>query len=384
MGNNLKKNAKNQKKENKPKQKDKKEQKTEEELINDNPEALVLTDDISTNMIDLKRLNYQKHSNKKDPIEEVIVHPKFENSIIIACRSGQIKLYTNILKMYSNNNNEVILHDFKQRIHSMILLKKNDNNIAVGLNNFIVILSINNNNLLEKEIELKNSQLKEIRLLELDNGNIISAGESFIYWVKENKEYKDDNNIIKIDITKDGGGNIISKIINMVDFPEFNTILATQENTHLIYYMKYNKTKIELIKKIENCPSIWYKGSAQKLSDYYMLLVGKFELNVIDASNGEVTNKYLGIDRGTLLNMKQSNNKENIWIVSDYCGKYFEFYIQEGNDLIIIDKIYLDEKSDIRFNHKLIRINDECFVAVNHYGEIYTFKLGLNEQYNLI
>ena len=47
-------------------------------------------------MIDLKRLNYQKHSNKKDPIEEVIVHPKFENSIIIACRSGQIKLYTNI------------------------------------------------------------------------------------------------------------------------------------------------------------------------------------------------------------------------------------------------------------------------------------------------
>ena len=106
----------------------------------------------------------------------------------------------------------------------MILLKKNNNNIAVGLNNFIVILSINNNNLLEKEIELKNSQLKEIRLLELDNGNIISAGESFIYWVKENKEYKDDNNIIKIDITKDGGGNIISKIINMVDFPEFNPL----------------------------------------------------------------------------------------------------------------------------------------------------------------
>ena len=80
--------------------------------------------------------------------------------------------------------------------------------------------------------------------------------------------------------------------------------------------------------------------------------------------------------------MKQSNNKENIWIVSDYSGKYFEFYIQEGNDLIIIDKIYLEEKSDIRFNHKLIRINDECFVAVNYYGEIYTFKLGLNEQYN--
>ena len=73
--------------------------------------------------------------------------------------------------------------------------------------------------------------------------------------------------------------------------------------------MKYNKTKIELIKKIENCPSIWYKGSAQKISDYYMLLVGKFELNVIDASNGEVANKYLGIDRGTLLNMKQSKNK---------------------------------------------------------------------------
>ena len=40
-----------------------------------------------------------------------------------------------------------------------------------------------------------------------------------------------------------------------------------------------------------------------------MLLVGKFQLNVIDGKNGVAYSIYPGIDRGTLLNYNK-NNKE--------------------------------------------------------------------------
>ena len=108
-----------------------------------------------------------------------------------------------------------------------------------------------------------------------------------------------------------------------------------------------------------------------------MLLVGKFDLNVLDASNGEVTNRYIGIDKGSLLNLTENNNEDDIWIVSDFYGKFFEFYQQEGNDLIFLDKIELDEENEIKWNNRLVRINNQCFVVVNYLGEIFVFNVKL-------
>jgi len=140
---------------------------------------------------------------------------------------------------------------------------------------------------------------------------------------------------------------------------------------------KYKGRALELIKKISDCPSIWYKGSAQKLSDFFMLLIGKFGLNVIDAENGEVCNKYPGIDKGTLLNLTQRYDGNDIWIITDFHGEYFEFYAQEGNDLIYLDKIELDGENEINYDNKLARINNECFVAVNKNGEIFVFNVNI-------
>lgn len=372
MGNTLKKNEKKNKKKEKDKEKPKnknKNIKTTEELIKNNPDALVIDDYISLDNIDLELLKKQNHSIEKDPIEEIIIHPKFENSIIIGSRSGKIKLYKNINER--SISNEIILYNVNEKIFSMIVLKKNNNNIAIGLLNKILILIFNSKNLLEKELELIGfqSQLKEVNLLELSNSNIISAGDPFIYWEQNNNKYKQSGNIIQNDKK--------CRFINMVEFEEYNTILATQEKTHEIYLIKYDKEKIELIKKIEKCSSISYKGSAQKLSDNFMLLVGKFDLNVLDASNGEVTNRYIGIDKGSLLNLTENNNEDDIWIVSDFYGKFFEFYNQEGNDLIFLDKIELDEENEIKWNNRLVRINNQCFVVVNYLGEIFVFNVKL-------
>ena len=320
MGNNLKKNKKNSKKEyneNKgekkvPKRKIRK-QENDVNLILNNPGALVIEDEIPLDKVDLKLLNKQYHSIERDPIEEIMVHPKFSNSIIIATRSGKIKLYC--ITDSNINYKEKILYDAKERIFSMILLKKNDENIGVSLFNKILILVFNQKEKLEKQQELKDC-MKKVSLVELENSNLISAGDQIIYWEKVDKKYKK----TKYTIPNDKG----ARFINLVEFTEFNTILATQENTHEIYLIKYDKEKIELIKKIEDCSSIWYKGSAQKLSDFFMLLIGKFGLNVIDAENGEVCNKYPGIDKGTLLNLTQSYDGNDIWIITDFHGKYFQ------------------------------------------------------------
>ena len=374
MGNNLKKNKKNSKKEYNENKREKKvpkkkieKQENDEDLIKNNPGALVIEEDLPSGKVDLKLLNKQYHSIEKDPIEEIMVHPKFKNSIIIATREGKIKLYSNITDL-NTNYKEKILYDTKERIFSMILLKKNDGNIGISLFNKILILVFNQEEKLGKQQELKDC-MKEVSLLELENSNLISAGDQFIYWKKVDKKYKK----IKYTIPNDKG----ARLINLVDFPEFNTIIATQENTHEIYFIKYDKEKIELIKKISDCPSIWYKGSAQKLSDFFMLLVGKFGLNVIDGENGEVCNKYPGIDKGTLLNLTQRYDGNDIWIVTDFHGEYFEFYTQEGNDLIFLDKIELDGENEINYDNKLARINNECFVAVNKNGEIFVFNVNI-------
>jgi len=376
MGNHLKKKEKNSQNDSKGRneKKDKKDgkvniEKNDPSLIKDNPGAIVINADFSSDKIILQLLNKQTHSRDKDPIKEAMVHPNFKNGIIIACKSGKIKLYEDITQMHESNNNQKILFDVKEEILSMILLKKNDNNICISLSLKIMILSLNKSNELIKEYELKAEPYNS--LLELENGNIIGAGSTIAYWIKDIKKYKKANNV-NIDYKE-------STIINLIDFSENNRIIATQKDTHLIYYIIYDKNKIKLLKKIDGHSSIWYKGSAKKLSDYYMLMVGKFDLNVIDGINGAVCNRYVGIDKGSLLNLTESDTEDNIWIVTDYYGKFFEFYMQEGNDLIFLDKKELDEENEIKWANQLVRINEKCFVAVNYHGEILTFSATLNQ-----
>ena len=377
MGNHLKKNKKDKKKEEK-KDKEKPNKKTDifEALKKKYPDAIIIEDLISSDKIKLNLLNKRNHSTEKDPIEEIMVHPKFKNSFIIASKSGKIKLYSlTEIELNKGNFKETLLYEAKERIYSMILLKKNNNNIAIGLSDKILILSLNDEEgdrlVMESELGNYKNSLEDVKLLELENSNIISAGESFIYWINTNGQYNKDEDVI---LNKKG-----TRFINLVEFSEFNTIFATQEKTHEIYFMKYDKEKITLIKIIEDCSSIWYKGSAQKLSDYFMIMVGKFGLNVLDGENGEVCNNYPGIDKGTLLNLTQSKiDDNNIWIITDFNGKYFEFYQQEGNDLVFIDKIELEGESEIKWNNKLVRINNECFVAGNQNGDIFVFSVNIN------
>ena len=378
MGNNLKKNKKNSKKEYNENKREKKvpkkkieKQENDEDLIKNNPGALVIEEDLPSGKVDLKLLNKQYHSEKKDPIEDILVHPNFTNSIIISTRSGKIKLYTDIT---TTNSNEKILYDANERIYSMIVLKHLNNNICISLANKILILSFKEEYVLEKNLELIDTanQMKEASLIELDNGNIISAGGCIICWAKNNNEYNKASNIIK-----DDSG---FRFLNLVDFPLLNTIIITQQDTHIIYFIKYNPENIELIKKIEDVPSIWYKQSAKRVTSNYMIMVGKFELNAIDGTNGEIVNKYPGIDKGSMLNLTQNKSEDDIWILTDFYGKYFEFYIQEGSDFVLLDKIILEKNMEIAWYNQLVRINKECFVAVNYYGGIFVFKAELNDE----
>ena len=138
MGNHLKKKEKNSQNDSKGRNEknDKKSgkvniEKNDPSLIKDNPGAIVINADFSSNKIILQLLNKQTHSKDKDPIKEVMVHPNFKNGIIIACKSGKIKLYEDITQMHQNNNNQKILFDAKEEILSMILLKKNDISVMI-------------------------------------------------------------------------------------------------------------------------------------------------------------------------------------------------------------------------------------------------------------
>ena len=80
MGNNLKKNKKNSKKEYNENKREKKvpkkkieKQENDEDLIKNNPGALVIEEDLPSGKVDLKLLNKQYHSIEKDPIEEIMV-----------------------------------------------------------------------------------------------------------------------------------------------------------------------------------------------------------------------------------------------------------------------------------------------------------------------
>ena len=290
-------------------------------------------------------------------------------TIIIGCRGGDIKEVSKVSTFHECHDfsNILTLYSFSKRLYSLILLNKN-NKLCAGLENEIVILQLklDGQHKLVKEKQYTLVDEGPIHtLLELKNENILSAGKNIILWKKNVSDYE---KVKTISI-----GNF--RIINLVEFPHYNTIIATQENTHMLYLLKNNGNSIDLIGNIENVPSIWYKGSAKKLSKNAMLLVGKFELNSIDAQNGQVISRYTGIDKGTLLKIKMKEKENDFWIVSDYYGRYFEFYEQEDNDLIFYDKIELDENDFYKWGHNLVKINDETFAATNHYGYIFVYQI---------
>ena len=302
------------------------------------------------------------------PIEDVITFPNLEETIIIGCRSGRIVEMNHIISS-TDNIDSLDLYNCNKRLYTLILLKQNNNKICVGLETGIIIFKLNpqNRHILEKEKELNTESEDPIySLLELNNGNLISGGKNITLWKKESYTEYTKINSIPVDSTNN------SKIINLVEFPFFNTIFATQENTHIIFLIKNDETSISLIKKIENVSSISNKGSAKMLSKNAMLLSGKFALNAIDSSNGDVVSKYPGIDRGSLIKLSGNEDTEGFWVVSNFMGRHFEFYEQEGNDLIFVGK---NKEKEIGWGNGLVRINDECFVAFNHYGTIFVFKV---------
>ena len=188
------------------------------------------------------KLNLIKKLDASDTIEEVITSPDLKDSIIIACRKGEIKEVNNISSPFKQSD-IITLFKFSKRIYSLIILKKNSNNLCVGLDNEIVIVNLKLygnhygkpvNGLICKEEGPINS------LLELENGNIISAGKNIILWKKDSSSQYLQVNSISAGLTR---------IINIIEFPLYNTIIATQEETHIIFLLKNNKDSIELIKK---------------------------------------------------------------------------------------------------------------------------------------
>ena len=291
-------------------------------------------------------------------------------TIIIGCRSGDIKEISKISTFHEIHDfsNMLTLYSFSKRLYSLILLKK-QNKLCAGLENEIVILQLQldgKHKLIKEKQYFEQSEGPIQTLLELKNENIISAGKNIILWKKNSSSNYEKVKSISI-------GNF--KIINLVEFPNYNTIIATQENTHILYLLKNNGKTIDLIENIENVPSIWYKGSAKYLSKNAMLLVGKFELNAIDAQNGVVVSRYPGIDKGSLLKIKMKGKENDFWIVSDFYGKYFEFYEQENNDLIFYEKVELNDNDIYKWGHNLVKISDEIFAATNHYGLIFVYQI---------
>ena len=64
----------------------------------------IIKEPIKKNCINIKLINKLKHSKINDKIEEVITLPNLENTIIIGCRSGNIKEISGIT---SENNSKI-------------------------------------------------------------------------------------------------------------------------------------------------------------------------------------------------------------------------------------------------------------------------------------
>ena len=328
------------------------------------------------NLINLKLINKQTHSKQKDVIIDIIYFSYLENTIIIGTRSGEIKEISQITNEHDvqDYSNILLLYSCSKTLYSLILLENNNNNFCVGLSDEILILKFNiqkkgllDKHTVEKGIELHIPSEGPIHsLLELKNGNFLSAGKNIILWIKHTSlTYKEAN---KVPI-----GN--SRIINLVEFTFYNTILAIQENKNIIHIFKNNQNSISLVKTSENIPSIWYKGSCQKFSKNCMLLIGKFELNMIDPLNGEILSRYPLCGRGNLLNMSKKGKERGFWIISSFTGDYFEFYEQEGNDLLYYNKLDLSIDNKIGWGNKLVKINDKCFAVINHSGYLFVFEI---------
>ena len=108
-----------------------------------------------------------------------------------------------------------------------------------------------------------------------------------------------------------------------------------------------------------------------------MILIGKFEIDVINPINGEINSRYPGIDRGTLLNFSENYHENDLWIVTNYMGRYLEFYKQEGNDLLYFEKYEFEECEKIGWGNRMVKINVGCFASINHYGNIFVFNVKL-------
>ena len=80
-----------------------------------------------------------------------------------------------------------------------------------------------------------------------------------------------------------------------------------------------------------------------------------------------------------MLNLTQSDSEDNVWLLTDFLGNYIEFYTQEGSDLVFLDKVMLEDYMKISWANQLVRINKECFVAINHNGGIFAFKMNFKE-----
>ena len=320
-------------------------------------------------------LNKQKHSSiEDDAIESIYIYPNTKSTLIIATRKGYIKTIKDITNSQNSKSNQNItqINFFNNRIYSAILLNpekhENKNILLIGFEDKLGLLE-----LISPEkgnepqlINCKGNGLINC-LLELKNNNIISAGSNIIsLWKNESNNFK---KLSSINIE----GN--SRIINLVKFDFNNTLIATQENTHKIYLIKLENENLSLIATIDKIPSIWYSNSAQKLSEKYLLLVGKFELNVIDVNNGKIDSRYIGCDRGTLLNVTEKNDGNDIWVITDFMGKSFEIFLQEGNDLIFKNKYNLNDSRKFGWGHKLVKISDKIFATANHYGEICVYEL---------
>ena len=77
--------------------------------------------------------------------------------------------------------------------------------------------------------------------------------------------------------------------------------------------------------------------------------------------------------------MSKSNEEIGFWIISDYIGNYFQFYEQDGNDLIYYNKFDLKENNRIGWGNKLVKINDKNFAVINHFGYIFVFEIKKNK-----